>query len=356
MMNPIAIFLLSFLSILGVNNAKNQQSDVEVIKVDFQKEYKHKKFPYTNYSMTIQKLEESEDYPIGQVDKLIVDHNRIYILDSSKAKSLFVYNRDGKLQHIINKKGRGPGEFVLPDNFNIEKKTGNIVIMDTNSRKFIYYSPKGEYIKEIKYDFMAVDFILDKDDNIIVNNGNFSAEKTDGFFLFKLSQDGKMLDKFFPSTPLNPSVAAFNPRKSLRKYGTGISFLPTVSNCIYLLDGNKSKAMYEIDFGKDWPSKDFFEKAANMHPLKVREQILDNNYAFFLNYIQTKDVLHIDFYKGKNYSFYYNKKTKQSLLLSMEDENVSFPLATYNDEFIFIKYNEDTGEPIVVFYTVDFDL
>ena len=84
--------------------------------------------------------------------------------------------------------------------------------------------------------------------------------------------------------------------------------------------------------------------------------MFENNYVCFLNYIQTKDVLHIDFYKDKNYSLYYNKQTKQSLLVAMEDESMSFPLATYGNEFVFIKYNDITGAPTVVFYTVNFDL
>lgn len=358
MIKQIPILLISILSISSntENQQAKEQSNVEVIKIDFQKEYKNRKFPYTNYSMTVQRLEENEEHPVGQVDKLIVDNKRIYILDSSKAKSLFIYSREGKLLHIIDKIGGGPGEFIHPDNFDIENKTGNIVIMDGSSRKFIIYSPKGKYIKEIKYDFMAVDFILDEDNNIIVNNGNFSTEANEGYFLFKIGQNGEILDKLFPSEPLSPSLAAFNPRNSMRKLGDEISFLPTLSNRIYQLDAKTSKAIYEIDFSTNWPSKDFFDKSANMHPLKVREKILENKYAFFLNFIQTKDVLHVDFYKEKNYSFYYNKKTKQSLLLSMENENVSFPLATYNDEFVFIKYNEDTGEPTVIFYSVDFDL
>ena len=60
--------------------------------------------------------------------------------------------------------------------------------------------------------------------------------------------------------------------------------------------------------------------------------------------------------EGKNYSFYYNKHTKQTLLIAMEDDGFSFPLGTYENEFVSIKYKEDTGAPILIFYTVNFDL
>jgi hypothetical protein len=129
-----------------------------------------------------------------------------------------------------------------------------------------------------------------------------------------------------------------------------------MSNCIYRLDGTSSKPAYSIDFGKDWPSKEFCSQMKQAHPLKIRERMLENNCVCFLNYLQTKDVLHIDFHKGKNYSFYYSKKTKQTLLVAMEDDSFSFPLATYENEFISVKYKEDTGAPVLIFYTVDFDI
>lgn len=117
-----------------------------------------------------------------------------------------------------------------------------------------------------------------------------------------------------------------------------------------------SQINFQIDFGKDWPSKVFFENTKSTHPLMIREQMFEHDYVCFLNYTQTKNVLHIDFYKGKKYSIYYNKKTKQSLLISIEDENISFPFATYGEDFIFVKYNETIGAPTLVFYKIDFDL
>lgn len=340
------------------NKEKKDQKDelpnAEVIKIDLGKEYKNRKFPNTNYSMTVQKLEENEKYPIGHIDKLLVDDKKIYILDKSKAKALFIYNRKGKFLHIINQTGGGPGEFTSPQDFDIDKKTGNIIIMDMNASKFIFYSPQGEYIKEFKYDFMAVHFTLDDENNILTDNGNIPSGESP-CYLKKMDTDGNVRGSLFPVDPSTVGIT-FNPREPLQKFNQKMYFLPTLSNCIYVLEKETPKLIYEIDFGKYWPSKEFCERVKDMHPLKIRETMFDNNYVCFLNYIQTNDILHLDFYKEKRYSFYYNKKTKQSLLLAMEDENISFPLTTYKDEFVFVNYSKITGDPILVFYTVDFNL
>jgi hypothetical protein len=347
------IFFL--ISCAGKESKTNVAKDSTRIEVNFDKVYEERKFPHTNSSITIQKLEECPDIPIGQIDKVIVDHKRIYILDRSKSKALFIYSREGAFLDVIHYVGRGPGEFIAPHCFDIDEKSGDIIIMDSNGRKIIIYSSTGEYIKEFKYDFIAVDFIVDNENNLIFNTGNFPSEDSKNFLIVKMNMEGHILNRFFPADNLSPSLAAFNPRNSLQKCDGELFFLPTFSNYIYSLNNDEPQAIYKIDFGSHWPTEEFFEKSDRMHPLKVRERLIGNDYVCFLNFIQTKDVLHLDFHRGKNHSFYYNKNTKQSLLLPMEDESISFPIGVFYDQFIFVSYMK-TGEPFLVFYTVDFNI
>jgi len=351
------LFILNLLltSCIGKVAKTHMDADLETVKVDFDKEYNKKKFPHTNSSITIQKLEENSDFPIGKIDKIIVDSKRIYILDRSKSKALFIYSREGQFLHIINHIGRGPGEFITPHYFDVDKKTGNIFIMDNNGKKIIIYSSSGKFIKEFEYNFIAVDFVLDNEKKLLFNTGGFPSGDDEEALLIKTDEDGHILNRFFSSESLAPSLAAFNSRNSLQECGNRIFYLPTLSNYIYSLDNDEPQKAYRIDFGKDWPTEDFFEKANGVHPLKVRQKLFESGYVCFLNFIQTKDILHLDFNRGKNYSFYYNKVTKQSLLLPMEDDSVSFPVGVFNDQFIFASY-KDTGEPFLVFYDVDFNI
>lgn len=326
---------------------------IETFNVDLDKVYKDKKFPNTNYAMTIQRLEDSEDYPIGHIDKLIVNKKNIYILDQSKAKSVFIYDRNGRLLHVIDYHGRGPGEFSSLQSFDIDKKTGNILIMDASSKKIITYSPKGEYIKEIKYDFFSTNFILDNENNIIMDTGN-TSDHENSYYLKKINQNGELLSSYFPSNPSTAGIT-FNPRNSFQLYKNNIFFLPALSNNIYLLDDEEPILTYQIDFGKDWPSDNFLERMKNTHPLTIRKLMFENGNVCFFNFIQTEDVLHADFYKGEQYSFYLNKKSGKSLLIPMPDDSFSFPLTTYEDEFVCAKYKE-TGEVVLIFYSVNFDL
>jgi len=338
------------------SKTETNTASTEVIKVDFNKELKREPdFPYTKSAVHVRKLEDNPYSPIGHVDKVIVNGDNIYILDRSKAKAVFIYGREKDFLGILNYIGRGPGEFIAPDCFDIDKKTGNIVLMDCNGQKMIVYSPLGEYINEFKYDFIAVDFVLDHEGNPILNTGCFPSKENDNLLLVKMDMNGQILERFFQSNALSPTFAAFSPRNSLQRGDDGIYLLPTFSNQIYALNNNGSQIAYSIDFGEAWPTEAFFEKSEGMHPLKVREQLLDNGSVGFLNCIQTKDLLHLDFHKGKDYSFYYNKNTKQSLLFPKEDEAVSHPVGVLDGQFIFAGYKKDR-EPWLLFYDVDVDL
>lgn len=357
MMKPFTLLLMCILCASCINKGEhsNVLPDTKIIKVDFRKEYTERKFPHISHSLTVQKLEENDQFSVGSIDKVIIDDKRIYILDRSKAKSLFIYTRDGRLLHVINRIGGGPGYFTTPQDFDIEKKTGNIIIMDASSRKFIYYSPKGEFIKETKYDAFAVHFLQDGAGNFIIDKGNLPI--ADSFYcLKKIDQKGNAISDFFPADTTKIGIT-FTPRMPLQKQDDRIFFLPAMDNCIYELNGEEPHLAYQIDFGGDWPSKAFCESVKRLHPLKIRNMVMENHYACFLNYLQTKEVLHIDFHKDKkNYSFYYNKETGQSLLVPMEDENMTLPLTTYNNQFVFAKYSDQTGEPVLLFYDVNFNL
>lgn len=356
-MKIIIIIIISFFYCISCTgkDEKKEYHEIEKIKIDLKKIYKEKKFPDINQSMTIQKLEDNEKHPVGYIDKLIINKEYIYILDRDKAKSIFIYNRNGKLLHVIDNTGMGPGEFSYPQDFDIDNNSKNIIIMDAGSSKLIFYSSKGEYIKEVKYNFFANRFILDNKKNIIMDTGNIPS-KGESYYLNKIDMNGNLLSSFFPTNPSTRGIT-FNPRNPFQKCDNKLFYLPTLSKNIYTLENENPILTYQIDFGKDWPSEEFCESVKDMHPLRIREMMFKKNYICFLNCIQTKDVLHIDFYKEKKYySFYYNKLTKKSILIPMEDENISLPLATFEDEFIFVNYSKKTGEPILVFYTVDFDL
>ncbi|TKG94743.1 6-bladed beta-propeller [Puteibacter caeruleilacunae] len=108
------------------------------------------KFSSIFKSVKLIPLETKPECLIGYIDQIQVYNDRIYILDSTKARSLMVFNMDGTFIRKIGSKGRGRGEYLSPSVFAINKTDGTIHILDRRSNRIICYTTNGEIVKEFK--------------------------------------------------------------------------------------------------------------------------------------------------------------------------------------------------------------
>ena len=93
-------------------------------------------------------LENNKDGLIGRIHELQVFNGCFYILDKTIAKSLFVFNKDGRFIRKIGRMGQGPGEYFVLDDFTLDTENGVIFVLDFNS--FIHkYRLDGTYIHSI---------------------------------------------------------------------------------------------------------------------------------------------------------------------------------------------------------------
>ncbi|PKO98453.1 MAG: hypothetical protein CVU13_09855 [Bacteroidetes bacterium HGW-Bacteroidetes-8] len=83
-------------------------------------------------------LETSDSILIGNISKIVCENNKIYVSDNSD--KLFVFDREGMHLRTLNRKGRGPGEYVVLRSFKVDDVTGNILVLDFSGRVNIYDS------------------------------------------------------------------------------------------------------------------------------------------------------------------------------------------------------------------------
>ena len=63
--------------------------------------------------------------------------------------SISVFDNTGKLLYILDKQGRGPGEYAYASVFDING-TGEILVYDSAKDRLLFYNSTGEVIREIK--------------------------------------------------------------------------------------------------------------------------------------------------------------------------------------------------------------
>jgi len=132
-------------------------------------------------------LQSSEDVIIGKISNLQIYENKIYILDRSLAKSLFVFAIDGTFLYRIGKSGQGPGEYTYPTNFTIDKSTGLLYILDSEKRSILTYNlDSGEYIDAVLLNSDRICRHIQANNKSIYIDANYKNSDQCGYLLYEI--------------------------------------------------------------------------------------------------------------------------------------------------------------------------
>lgn len=93
-------------------------------------------------------LETNKDCLIGTISELQVFDGLIYILDQHIAKSLFVFDMEGRFIRKIGSLGRGPGEYIRVTDFTLDTENRFIFLCNDDNRMH-KYQLDGTYVHSI---------------------------------------------------------------------------------------------------------------------------------------------------------------------------------------------------------------
>ena len=156
----VVIFIcLLFFSSCNREEAKTKQ---EIISINIDKlENKTKKEAKLSDFVTNSKivnLETNDQCYIGRINDIQVINDTIYILDRHIAKTLFLFSINGNFLNKISRIGKGPGEFMEPEAFDVDPLKHEIMLYDNTFNKINIYSKSGKYLRNIKLKKRINDF------------------------------------------------------------------------------------------------------------------------------------------------------------------------------------------------------
>ena len=143
------LLFVSFLFFSCSNRQTTKFSDEALYIIDLDGN-KEESIPYSSIFQKVQTiiLETGEDCMIGSVDELQVFNGYIYILDRHIAKSLFVFDMEGRFIRKIGSLGSGPGEYIRVTDFTLDTENSVIFMLDYGTRVH-KYCLDGTYIHSI---------------------------------------------------------------------------------------------------------------------------------------------------------------------------------------------------------------
>jgi len=332
--NISVITLALSLFFLACTNSKKENQSVKkkhevkypiVIDLDNTEENKDEK----TYTSSIFKpnvktiiLETRKEILIGRIDKLQVYNDYLIILDYAYSKKIYVFNTDGKFIRNIGNQGNGPEEYSSVNDFSIDEKNGEVLLLDGNKQKIMRYQIKtGKYLKskEIKIEnkestisrsieyynsklYADVYCFMEKDDTPLLRELDPSSGKQVRTF-FKLKEYNKRSHRYllteFPFKRYNPSsLLFFHPFMStvIRIDNNGVEPLITIKG----KDIFTTKELMQYDL--DNPLNDFGMK------ILFIDKIGGINFCY-----EYKDLIDLSYSQGtKGKSVRYNKSTDKA--------------------------------------------
>lgn len=137
---------------------------------------------------------------LGGMDKVIVSEARIYVGDYQSQK-VFVFETDGKMRSVLDRRGRGPGEYLQIQSFSVDK--GKIYVLDQFEMKVLTYEAETlEYLRMDKSPVPAWDFSALHDDGFLFAyapmEGNPVQDRTLQYRVVVTDKDMRIRDKYYP--------------------------------------------------------------------------------------------------------------------------------------------------------------
>ena len=161
-------------------------------------------------------LETSEKSVISGIQKVI--RGKEYFLTQSY-NDINMFRYDGSFITKIGVRGRGPDEFTVAHDVEINPRDETIFLLDGWQQKFLVYSNNGEFIRTFKYPLRAsVDFIF-TEDGILCYNRNSMGDIETSYILIDIT--GQIIKSYPNKYPWirNIPTLAFNYENIFYNYG-----------------------------------------------------------------------------------------------------------------------------------------
>jgi len=233
--------------------------------------------------------------------------NKIFILDRNNGKGVLVFDMFGKFLYSIGNPGHGPAEFVSLWSFTINEYTNQVILLDTEGRKLLYFTPDGNFISEkrLKYFYSSIEMLGEN------NMAAITVGIESDYLLHLLNANVNECEEMFAHKPYNLVIGS----NQFTVYEDKLLYLQSYNDTVYHINPEGAQVHTIIDYGKHRVTENKLEEVP-FGPISTwRSKAGCMSYTS--NYTETSDHIYFTFAYDKQDSPYYvlyNKKNKKSTI------------------------------------------
>jgi len=233
---------------LSVNTAGSRKITVEFPSeiMDKEKIFKNAALmsKYLDSCSFIQ-LETRPECLIGEINKIFIHKERIYILDWKVTKSVFIFDMNGKCISTIARIGHGPGEYINITDIFIDPLHATLNLLATGNRKIMSFSLDGKtLLSETTYSYPILSMEASREGSYVGYIGRDKINST--MIVFKDRSLSKLSYRAFPL----PEGGGIYPstESALANCSDDIFYMQPLQNKIYKMNPGSISLAYEFDF------------------------------------------------------------------------------------------------------------
>jgi len=277
-------------------------------------------------------LETSESCLIGLISKIRVCDQFFLVLDGYKAKSLFVFDKEGRFIRKIGRTGQGPGEYVQPCDFTIDKENRTVYVLDRPLRRIQKYEIEtGKFIHSIRLDQKIGSNNIEYSNGKLYADADFPTHSNNNYLLRVIHEpSGKEENKFLNVVTYNKGISNTNFLQSNVFFpleNGNIVFMQQFMD--YIFEISKDSIFSLIDFkGKEIMTAEEVNDAMAKDPVFYMPHLFGKRkFAHKHSFIEHRNKLF----------FYYQKGQERfPVLIDKRSKDVSIFATLWND-LLYIK-------------------
>lgn len=275
-------------------------------------------------------LENTSEALIGNIDKIVYNNERFYILDRSIAKKVLVFDSSGKFLFKIGALGGGPGEFVEVTSFTIDNRNDMLYVYDCTNLSISKFDKDGKFIETIVVDFYAMNVEFHNDRFVYYTN--YTESKKGPYNIIVTDMNGNVVSRQFP----------FKEKSSMHGFS---------NTCFHQSDGELrlvqgfDNEIYGFDEDKAYPKFQLLFKGkpisiANFPDFDQLEDYLMEHSRVVDFYNESDDLIYFLYFdRGKTHNCFYFKQSGDLRVGSLQNDLELLPFTP----MAFMKGNKLIG-------------
>ena len=338
--------MLGLLTVPGGKNSSLAKENGYVINLD-----RAEKLEKMTYSSLFSKagiivLEDTDESLLGKVDKLEVCDNNLYVLE--KGRGLFLFNKQGKFIKMIGRQGKGPGEYIDPDDISIDRENKKIYVLDSQTQNVLKYSGNGTFESSFKLENKGTrSTFIQPFKNALYTNLYTFDKSGKRFLLSKVDvTNGKRISFQFEASQYNKGwneLFIANQQPFISQYEGKPRFSQLFMDTIFAITKDDIQP-YIVLQSKNFVTKDYLDSQKETKKASKIFSNLNNTTKIYniCNYLESDRYVYFNYYIRDNlYITFYDKLQKSAYMT----QNVVNDLLYVDDEGVqlfpnFISFDE----------------